>query len=113
MQQRWMSRALHRIRSGHRVQWCRGNTSSRASPRPLFNGLSRGFHSSTSRWQDDSAPLRKELKDAAKAAKKAAAYTPPESPDILPDWELTVGIEIHAQLNAARKLFSCTQLPFL
>ncbi|EXJ89860.1 aspartyl-tRNA(Asn)/glutamyl-tRNA (Gln) amidotransferase subunit B [Capronia epimyces CBS 606.96] len=58
------------------------------------------------RWYDDNAPLRKELKDAAKAARKTSASAPSESPDILPDWELTVGIEIHAQLNAARKLFS-------
>ena len=52
-------------------------------------------------------PFRKQLKDAAKKRKAEAL------PKILRDnnqklekWELTVGIEIHAQLNTARKLFS-------
>ncbi|EXJ95757.1 aspartyl-tRNA(Asn)/glutamyl-tRNA (Gln) amidotransferase subunit B [Capronia coronata CBS 617.96] len=106
MQQRWMSRTLHCFRHGRLVQLNRYNTSNFSSPRRLLNVHLRSFHCSEPRWQDDSAPLRKELKDAAKAARKAAAAVPPESPDILPDWELTVGIEIHAQLNAARKLFS-------
>ncbi|KIX00841.1 aspartyl/glutamyl-tRNA(Asn/Gln) amidotransferase, B subunit [Rhinocladiella mackenziei CBS 650.93] len=67
---------------------------------------SREFHSGASRWQDGRVPLRKKLKDAAKAAKTASEAPSPRSADILDDWELTVGIEIHAQLNAPRKLFS-------
>lgn len=67
----------------------------------------RRFHSCGSLLQDDHTPLRKQLKDAAKAARTGVASpTLTESPDILRDWELTVGIEIHAQLNASRKLFS-------
>jgi len=52
-------------------------------------------------------PLRKLLKEEAKA-RKAAGYRKPKGPETqtVPGWELTVGIEIHAQLNTARKLFS-------
>ncbi|OAA65254.1 glutamyl-tRNA b subunit [Niveomyces insectorum RCEF 264] len=54
--------------------------------------------------------LRKQLKDEAKA-RKAAAGPATHKPShrrgqTVPGWELTVGIEIHAQLNTARKLFS-------
>jgi hypothetical protein len=58
-------------------------------------------------------PLRKQLKDEAKAKKAASSNKAgrktklEESNQHLKDWELTVGIEIHAQLNTACKLFSC------
>ncbi|KAG0647231.1 Glutamyl-tRNA(Gln) amidotransferase subunit [Hyphodiscus hymeniophilus] len=52
-------------------------------------------------------PFRKQLKDAAKKRKsEGAAKTSREDNQKLEEWELTVGIEIHAQLNTARKLFS-------
>lgn len=55
-------------------------------------------------------PLRKQLKDEAKQKRldmKAGTYKSPSEEDlVLEDWELTVGIEIHAELNTARKLFS-------
>lgn len=58
----------------------------------------------------DIAPFRKQLKDEAKAKRSAeSSYTSKpsiENQKKLKDWELTVGIEIHAQLNTARKLFS-------
>jgi aspartyl-tRNA(Asn)/glutamyl-tRNA(Gln) amidotransferase subunit B len=62
--------------------------------------------------QDD-VPFRKALKDAAKQQKKekpsksgvSLGYTKGNDPR-LEKWELTVGIEIHAELNTARKLFS-------
>ncbi|KAK0725495.1 amidotransferase-like protein [Lasiosphaeris hirsuta] len=52
-------------------------------------------------------PLRKQLKDQARAL-KASGYKKKKKTDnqTVPGWELTVGIEIHAQLNTARKLFS-------
>ncbi|KAL1595154.1 hypothetical protein SLS60_009842 [Paraconiothyrium brasiliense] len=61
----------------------------------------------------DDAPFRKALKEAAKKKKKddrAASgslrkSSKPRDPR-LDKWELTVGIEIHAELNTARKLFS-------
>jgi aspartyl-tRNA(Asn)/glutamyl-tRNA(Gln) amidotransferase subunit B len=56
-------------------------------------------------------PFRKALKDAAKEQKKnkrdGSELVPNSSNDPrLEKWELTVGIEIHAELNTARKLFS-------
>jgi hypothetical protein len=55
-------------------------------------------------------PLRKQLKDEARAKRldrledKTRQST--TSPAKVSEWKLTVGIEIHAQLNTARKLFS-------
>ncbi|EGS24117.1 glutamyl-tRNA (gln) amidotransferase-like protein [Thermochaetoides thermophila DSM 1495] len=52
-------------------------------------------------------PLRKELKEQAKALKASGKKKKKNSDNqTVPGWELTVGIEIHAQLNTARKLFS-------
>lgn len=56
-------------------------------------------------------PFRKHLKDEAKqkraagegkSSKKKSVHNDPR----LEKWELTVGIEIHAELNTAQKLFS-------
>lgn len=53
-------------------------------------------------------PFRAKLKDEAKERKAAAAagLAPTKSEVELAEWELTVGIEIHAQLNTTHKLFS-------
>ncbi|KAJ4293051.1 hypothetical protein N0V88_005715 [Collariella sp. IMI 366227] len=52
-------------------------------------------------------PLRKQLKDQAKAAKASGKKKKKNADNqTVPGWELTVGIEIHAQLNTRRKLFS-------
>lgn len=54
-------------------------------------------------------PLRKQLKDEAKTKRTAESDRAPiltTEDQKLKDWELTIGIEIHAQLNTARKLFS-------
>jgi aspartyl-tRNA(Asn)/glutamyl-tRNA(Gln) amidotransferase subunit B len=52
-------------------------------------------------------PLRKQLKDEAKKAKAAGKKKKKNvNNQVVEGWELTVGIEIHAQLNTARKLFS-------
>ena len=55
-------------------------------------------------------PFRKQLKDEAKARKldpsfKGRKKSKPGDAR-LDKWELTVGLEIHAELNTARKLFS-------
>ena len=67
----------------------------------------------TRRLQQEVTPLRKELKDTSKAARAAKRESGDENPvvgrDQIDGWELTVGIEIHAQLNTARKLFSGEQ----
>lgn len=52
-------------------------------------------------------PLRKQLKDEAKALKsKGISRRGNGASQRNDDWELTVGIEIHAQLNTEAKLFS-------
>jgi aspartyl-tRNA(Asn)/glutamyl-tRNA(Gln) amidotransferase subunit B len=61
----------------------------------------------------DGTSFRKALKEAAKEQKKEKRAVPTSRADKLKTrearlekWELTVGIEIHAELNTARKLFS-------
>lgn len=57
----------------------------------------------------EAIPLRKHLKDEAKRKKAEAksSRVKDSTPDPRADkWELTVGIEIHAELNTACKLFS-------
>ncbi|TWU78249.1 hypothetical protein ED733_008133 [Metarhizium rileyi] len=51
-------------------------------------------------------PLRKLLKEEAKLAKKQGKTKSKADSQTVDGWELTVGLEIHAQLNTARKLFS-------
>ncbi|KAK2043471.1 PET112 family protein [Colletotrichum somersetense] len=52
-------------------------------------------------------PFRKKYKEEMKQLKKEAkSQSPKGSNQTVKGWELTVGIEIHAQLNTARKLFS-------
>lgn len=62
----------------------------------------------------DNVPFRKQLKDEARQRKHVARGTASNesaSDDAkLAAWELTVGLEIHAQLNTKRKLFSGTSL---
>lgn len=72
----------------------------------------------SSRWLQSQAssgdiePLRRQLKDEAKAKKsKKNKVKLPDAGDLVGTpisrkWELTVGLEIHAQLNTERKLFS-------
>lgn len=61
--------------------------------------------------QEDT-PFRKALKDATKQEKRrkngstGGLKTSPGSDTRLDKWELTVGIEVHAELNTGRKLFS-------
>jgi len=62
--------------------------------------------------KDNIVPFRKQLKDEAKRKKLETSQgsgkkrkTHAGDPR-LEKWELTVGIEIHAELNTARKLFS-------
>ena len=59
---------------------------------------------------DDNVPYRKQLKDEARL-RRAAGETKKNALQKYGDakdqkWELTVGIEVHAQLNTERKLFS-------
>ncbi|KAI0594005.1 GatB/GatE catalytic domain-containing protein [Biscogniauxia sp. FL1348] len=52
-------------------------------------------------------PLRKQLKDEARRQKASGKKKKKNANNqVVEGWELTVGIEIHAQLNTAKKLFS-------
>jgi aspartyl-tRNA(Asn)/glutamyl-tRNA(Gln) amidotransferase subunit B len=66
--------------------------------------------STTTFRQDETlVPLRKQLKVEAKQKRletRSGVVATPEANVPGEDWELTVGIEIHAELNTARKLFS-------
>jgi aspartyl-tRNA(Asn)/glutamyl-tRNA(Gln) amidotransferase subunit B len=82
------------------------------SLRPPHTGL-RGLQTDSAASIPVGTPFRKALKDAAKQQKKSKRDASELSPDSLKaqdprleKWELTVGIEIHAELNTARKLFS-------
>ena len=72
---------------------------------------SRGL-ASEAQSQPQSIPLRKHLKDEAKRKRaeerlsNGNASRIPTTNQLLEKWELTVGIEIHAELNTACKLFS-------
>jgi aspartyl-tRNA(Asn)/glutamyl-tRNA(Gln) amidotransferase subunit B len=66
----------------------------------------RLLHNLTQPPQQDT-PFRKLLKDSAKQQKKQHRAAPALRDNArLEKWELTVGIEVHAELNTARKLFS-------
>ncbi|KAK4172739.1 Glu-AdT subunit B [Triangularia setosa] len=60
-------------------------------------------------------PFRKQLKDQAKAAKLSGHASKKKikktDNQTVPGWDLTVGIEIHAQLNTPSKLFSPASTP--
>ncbi|KAI1378142.1 aspartyl/glutamyl-tRNA amidotransferase subunit B [Hypoxylon crocopeplum] len=72
----------------------------------------RPLHTETVSSRDNApppihVPLRKQLKDEAKKQKALGKKKKKNANNQVVDgWELTVGIEIHAQLNTAKKLFS-------
>ncbi|KAH8426956.1 glutamyl-tRNA(Gln) amidotransferase subunit PET112 [Aspergillus melleus] len=68
---------------------------------------SRVRHLQTSTAEpEDRVPLRKQLKQGAKALKAHKRQRRESEEASRQKWELTVGIEIHAQLNTQSKLFS-------
>ncbi|KUI64261.1 Glutamyl-tRNA(Gln) amidotransferase subunit B, mitochondrial [Cytospora mali] len=80
-----------------------------SSPRLQQGELSTGPPSKDSSYH---VPLRKQLKAEEKALKASGRKkTDNVSKQVVPGWELTVGIEIHAQLNTDRKLFSAATPP--
>ncbi|KAJ5638326.1 hypothetical protein N7490_008205 [Penicillium lividum] len=62
--------------------------------------------SSASNLQSDRIPLRKQLKQEAKSLKAQKKQRKENEEASRQEWELTVGVEIHAQLDTAAKLFS-------
>jgi aspartyl-tRNA(Asn)/glutamyl-tRNA(Gln) amidotransferase subunit B len=82
-------------------------------PQRTFAGAATRLVGVSQPGRPDDTPFRKVLKDAAKQEKKDKRTIPSDlaSTNTGDDtrhekWELTVGIEIHAELNTARKLFS-------
>ncbi|KAF2102173.1 Glutamyl-tRNA amidotransferase subunit B, mitochondrial [Rhizodiscina lignyota] len=59
---------------------------------------------------EEVVPFRKQLKDEAKRKRAAlsgnGAKKKSTDKELISNWELTVGIELHAELNTAKKLFS-------
>ncbi|KAL4897097.1 Glutamyl-tRNA amidotransferase subunit B, mitochondrial [Aspergillus ambiguus] len=86
------------------------------SPRPFLHPhparLSTARHAvryvqtSATESSDDRVPLRKQLKQGAKGLKAHKRERRAAEEASRQKWELTVGIEIHAQLNTEAKLFS-------
>lgn len=103
-----MSTQFFSPRSRNAISWPL-STHEILRPRPrLCARWCRLIHENT--IQDESVPFRKQLKDEVKklraAGRKASRDTGSDRARGLDRWELTVGIEIHAQLNTDRKLFS-------
>lgn len=81
--------------------------SARLRPQTCTYPAARTLHTATDPADPDAAiPFRKQLKDEAKKRKFEHPKKSKVDNQTLEKWELTVGIEIHAQLNTARKLFS-------
>lgn len=74
------------------------------SLRPIL--IPRNNFSSASNLQIDRVPLRKQLKQDAKSLKAQKKQRKENEEASRQEWELTVGVEIHAQLDTAAKLFS-------
>ncbi|KAF2031897.1 hypothetical protein EK21DRAFT_99420 [Setomelanomma holmii] len=79
----------------------------------VLRNSNRLLQTKASAPQSDDTPFRKALKDASKQQKKEKRNTDSslqtsrkKNDPRLEKWELTVGIELHAELNTAQKLFS-------
>jgi aspartyl-tRNA(Asn)/glutamyl-tRNA(Gln) amidotransferase subunit B len=106
-----LSRCLRLL--GRRPAWPRPSHANPSIVSPFYRNtdgrLPRHLHAGTP-LREDVVSLRKQLKDDIKASRagrheRGTSLRRWELDDI-PGWELTVGIEIHAQLNTTRKLFS-------
>lgn len=100
----WYSRYLASARLR-----CRPLLLSEQPPTRLYQGLlCRTVNTDTNVHRpNDFVPLRKQLKEEARRAKSQSRNGRGKNKVVANDeWELTVGIEIHAQLNSEAKLFS-------
>ncbi|ETN43116.1 aspartyl/glutamyl-tRNA(Asn/Gln) amidotransferase, B subunit [Cyphellophora europaea CBS 101466] len=105
---RWRLIACRRAASPRTTSISRFSPCAKPPQSPALAGP-RHLHT-TKCLAQEVAPLRKELKETIKAARSAKRGSGDGAShgdiDHVEGWELTVGIEIHAQLNTARKLFS-------
>ena len=74
---------------------------------PLLNVR---FSSTPAAQTPDRVPLRKQLKQQAKSLRSHKRQRKEDEEASRQEWELTVGVEIHAQLDTEAKLFSRTSL---
>ena len=72
----------------------------------VSNQISRRSLQTSTADSPDRIPLRKQLKQDAKSLKAHKRQRRESEEASRQKWELTVGIEIHAQLNTDAKLFS-------
>lgn len=109
-----MSTQFFSPRSRNAISW-HLSTHELLRPRPRlwlrsFGLTHENTDTDTDTIQQEIVPFRKQLKDEVKklraAGRKANRDTNNNKARQLERWELTVGIEIHAQLNTDRKLFS-------
>lgn len=82
------------------------SSSSPARNTTLQTSLATATATTTATESPDRTPLRKQLKQDAKAAKARKKEIEEREKASRQKWELTVGIEIHAQLDTEAKLFS-------
>ncbi|KAI8958093.1 GatB/GatE catalytic domain-containing protein [Daldinia sp. FL1419] len=97
----------------HRTRTIPGVVQNSIRSTPLWSFQVRSAHSESTPPLSNNGPspvhvpLRKQLKDEAKKQKALGKKKKKNaSNQVVDGWELTVGIEIHAQLNTAKKLFS-------
>ena len=85
---------------------CLRNVDSKGLRRYASGSITREVELGASAKPNTVVPLRKQLKDEAKHQKRESVTKKTSLNRALDKWELTVGIEIHAELNTATKLFS-------
>ena len=89
------------------------NRAPRLRQNVLIHGLRNVSQSPRRLAEPTSTPLRKQLKDERKSKQNdlVDGENGTSKDHVHKDWELIVGIEIHAQLNSTRKLFSSQGRP--
>ena len=103
---------VHTRHSLPRAIWpCGGQVSNKRVPGTVTIRSRHDLHTDRATAPPAATPLRKQLKEEAKARKLAAASNGTQVKGGPRDawsrkWELIIGIEIHAELNTERKLFS-------
>lgn len=106
-----VGRAPHVVTSQH-FSWYANRCLAQQTSSSTTTSCDRPNHPPVASTVPDAAPLRKKLKNAGKALKASGQKKSSNaSRQIVPGWELTVGIEIHAQLNTMHKLFSPATQP--
>ena len=105
------------LRSISRVYYSKQSGSSLRNTPWAWNLKNRQTLATATSTPETEVPYRKQLKDEARqrrltgvSSQETLRETKKEKAK---DWELTVGIEIHAQLNTERKLFSSKLLSFI